>query len=182
MLSGAGQVSHFSFCKVNSGITVFELQSNLPGMRFLMRLIGRRGTWQIMSRGVCAEITSLSFVFFFLSLLQSFSVWASAVQGWMRPFKLIRGFQCKLQQLKGFVWGTSRASLAKLLLAKWKSWRGAPAACLEDDDSMAKTVFAELNLALMPLTYLFNYLFSQRTALNPSIRCHLCLHPRSYSS
>lgn len=67
MLSGAGQVSHFSFCKVNSGITVFELQSNLPGMRFLMRLIGRRGTWQIMSRGVYAEITSLSF-FFFLSL------------------------------------------------------------------------------------------------------------------
>lgn len=70
MLSGAGQVSHFSFCKVNSGITVFELQSNLPGMRFLMRLIGRRGTWQIMSRGVYAEITSLSF-FFFSSLSPS---------------------------------------------------------------------------------------------------------------
>lgn len=67
MLSGAGQVSHFSFCKVNSGITVFKLQSNLPGMRFLMRLIGRRGTWQIMSRGVCAKITSLSFFFSSLS-------------------------------------------------------------------------------------------------------------------
>lgn len=83
MLSGAGQVSHFSFCKVNSGITVFELQSNLPGMRFLMRPIGRRGTWQIMSRGVGAEITSLSFFFlfvFFLSLPRSFFVWASAIQ------------------------------------------------------------------------------------------------------
>lgn len=116
MLSGAGQVTHFSFWKVNSGITVFELQSNLPGMRFLMRLIGRRGTWPIASRG-CCRWNNLQVYFFLLSLPLSVSVRPSTVTGGMRPFKLIRGFQCKLQQLKGLRWGTSRASLVQTSLS-----------------------------------------------------------------
>lgn len=66
----AGEVIHFSFCKVNSGITVFGLQSNLAGMCFLMRLIGHRATCQIVSHGVGAEIPSSYFIsLFFLELL-----------------------------------------------------------------------------------------------------------------
>lgn len=42
-------------CKVNSRITVFKLQSNLPGMCALMHLIGHCSACQIMSHGVGAK-------------------------------------------------------------------------------------------------------------------------------
>lgn len=60
----AREVSHFSFChdncKVNSRITVFKLQSNLPGICLLMHLIGHRSACQIMSHGVGAATQRLN--------------------------------------------------------------------------------------------------------------------------